>query len=333
MDRPLRANLNENPFNPLEEFKEDFLETFKNIEINRYPDPDQRDLRKSLAKKLNVEPENIIVGNGSDELILYILIAFYRKNFPLVIPYPTFTMYEKIADTLGISIIKIPLDENWNLPLNYMETAVKDGAITFLGYPNNPTANCWPPEEIESIINKNPGITIIDEAYYEFSGKTFLRLAIERENVIIIRTFSKAFGLAGARIGYAISTKKNINFINEVRLPFNLSLFSEKTALLMLEKDDWVKEKVKEILNNRAWLIEKLKSLSFLKVYPSETNFILCKVLDESLDVISFLRERNVEIRKPDINGNYIRISIGKREEVEKIWLLLRELQEKLKFR
>lgn len=331
MDRTLRLNLNENPFNPIEELKETFLKIFEKIEINRYPDQDYRELKEALAERLNVQPENIVVGNGSDELILYIFLAFYRKRFPLVIPYPTFSMYEKMGQILEMEVFKVPLDENWNLKLEEMERNIGTGALVFLGYPNNPTANCWPEKEIEHIIDKNHGITVIDEAYYEFSGKTLLSLAIEKENVIILRTFSKAFGLAGARIGYAISTRKNIDTINEVRLPFNLSLFSEKSALIMLKKDDWVKKKIKEILANRDWLIEKLKELSFLRVYPSETNFILCKVLQNELDVIGNLKEKGIEIRKPDIEGNYIRISIGKREEVEKTWLALKELQEKLK--
>lgn len=331
MDRTLKVNLNENPFNPVEELKELFLKTFEKIEINRYPDPDYRELKEALSEKLNVQPENIIIGNGSDELILYIFLAFYKRGLPLAIPYPTFTMYEKIGRILGVRVLKTPLDENWNLRVEEMEEIIENGALVFLGYPNNPTANCWPKEELEHIINKNHGITVIDEAYYEFSGKTLLNLAIEKENVIILRTFSKALGLAGARIGYAISTRENIDAINDVRLPFNLSIFSEKSALIMLKKDDWVKEKVREILNNRNWLFEKLKELSFLEAYPSETNFILCKVLQKELDVISLLREKGIEIRKPDIEGNYIRISIGKREEVEKIWLSLREIQEKLR--
>jgi len=327
----IRANLNENPFNPIREFEGEFIKAFKEIEVNRYPDPEYKELRKALADELDVEPENLVIGNGSDELILYIFLAFHRKQLPLIIPHPTFGMYEKTGHLLGMKVIKFELREDWELPKEEMEGALKDGSIVFLGYPNNPTGNCWPKEDIMDIIDKNKGITIIDEAYHEFCGKTFINVAMERSNVIVLRTFSKAWGLAGARLGYAISNKDNINAINEVRLPFNISSLSEKSALFMLKQRSWVKDKIKEIIENRDWLFHKLQTLSFLKVYPSETNFLLCKVLSENLDVITFLRERNIEIRKPDMEGNYIRISIGKREEVEKIWSTLKELQEKLK--
>jgi len=153
-------------------------------------------------------------------------------------------MYEKTAFLLGMRVEKVYLDENWDLPIESLMKLVSKGAILFLGYPNNPTANCWPKEELRSIIEINPGITVVDEAYHEFSGKTMLDLIFERDNLIILRTFSKAFGMAGARVGYAISHKRIIERIDEVRLPFNLNLFSEKMALLMLEKDFWVKEKV-----------------------------------------------------------------------------------------
>ncbi|MBC7239861.1 MAG: aminotransferase class I/II-fold pyridoxal phosphate-dependent enzyme, partial [Chloroflexi bacterium] len=158
MDRTLiRANLNENPFNPIREFEREIIKTFKEIEINRYPDPEYKELRKALADRLNVDIDNIAIGNGSDELILYILLAFHRKGFPLVITHPTFGMYEKAGKLLGMKILKFNLKEDWGLPKKDIEEAVKNGAVIFLGYPNNPTANCWPEKDIIDVIDKNPG--------------------------------------------------------------------------------------------------------------------------------------------------------------------------------
>lgn len=327
----LRANLNENPYNPIRELKEAFLKSFEEIEINRYPDPDYRGLREAIARKTGLSPENVIVGNGSDELILYILMAYRDGGLPLVIPHPTFAVYEKLALLLGIKVEKVSLpEEDWSLPVEEMKRLASQGAIFFIGYPNNPTGNCWPRGQLEEIIRINTGVTVIDEAYHEFSGRTMLYLLSDVSNLVVLRTFSKAFGLAGARVGYAISSSKVIERINGVRLPFNMSSFSEKAALVMLEKEEWVKEKVKEILENREWLMSKLKELPFLRVYPSDANFILCKVLVPELDVLGFLESRGIEIRRPDIEGNYIRISVGTRRGVEFIWLALRELQRKL---
>ncbi len=331
MDGTLRLNLNENPFNPIISFKEELINRLLKIDINRYPDQKYSRLRRALAKKLSLREENVIVGNGSDELILYIFIAFMNANLPIVIPYPTFTMYEKIASLLNLRIVKVPLiEESWDLPMEDMEKALSEGAILFLAYPNNPTGNLWNRDKIEKLAAKNRGITVIDEAYYEFSGETMLNLIRKFDNVIILRTFSKAFGIAGARVGYAISNESLISRLEEVKLPFNLSAFSEEIALFLLEKEEWVKSCVEQIIQTREWFYNKLLNSSLLKVYPSRANFLLCKILKSDLNIVELLEKKNIKIRKPDINGNYIRISIGKREEVEGLWLSLKELQEKL---
>ncbi len=331
MDGTLRLNLNENPFNPIIYFKGELINRLLKIDINRYPDQKYSRLRRALAKKLSLREENVIVGNGSDELILYIFITFMNTNLPIVIPYPTFTMYEKIAPLLNLRVVKVPLiEESWDLPMEDMEKALSEGAILFLAYPNNPTGNLWNKDKIEKLAAKNRGVTVIDEAYYEFSGKTMLNLIRKFDNVIILRTFSKAFGIAGARVGYAISNESLISRLEEVRLPFNLSAFSEEIALFLLEKEEWVKSCVEQIIQAREWLYNKLLNSSLLKVYPSQANFLLCKILINDLNIAELLEKKNIKIRKPDVNGNYIRISIGKREEVERLWLLLKELQEKL---
>lgn len=331
MDGTLRLNLNENPFNPLASFKEELKERLLKVNINRYPDPEYSRLKRALANKFSISERNLTIGNGSDELILYIFIAFGREGLPVVIPHPTFTMYETLAPLFKLKVIKIPLvEETWDLPMKEMKKATAEGAILFLAYPNNPTGNLWEEKKIENLVEANPGITIIDEAYYEFSGRSLLKLLERFSNVIILRTFSKAFGIAGARVGYAISNESLISRLEEVRLPFNLSAFSEEIALFLLEKEEWVKSCIEHIIQAREWLYNKLLNSSLLKVYPSQANFLLCKILRSDLNIVELLEKRNIKIRKPDISGNYIRISIGKREGVERLWLSLKELQEKL---
>ena len=304
----VKLDANESPYG----FK-DGSKVLKSIETNRYPDPEAKTLKKLISRYFAVKLENILQGNGSDELIYYLITTF---GGPVLYPIPTFSMYGIITQAIGEKRIEIPLDEEFDLDLEKILKAIKmqKPKLIFLSSPNNPTGNCFSSERMLRIIGSTSSLSIVvvDEAYQPFaSDKGFKPLLKDFENLVIMRTLSK-IGLAGLRVGFLIADKKIINEVNKVRLPFNLNSISQALAVEALKNRNVLKSYIKSIISGRERLFNEMRKIKSIKPYPSEANFILFKT--ENPDrIYQGLLKKGVLIRnmKGVVDG-CLRVTVGK---------------------
>jgi len=306
---------NENPFDVPTEIKEEIFEELKNVPFNRYPHITADPLRERIAEFLGFEKENVIVGNGSDELISLLLKLFEGDH--IVISSPTFGMYDFFAKLEGIDLVDVPLDERFKL--QNVEDYAENAKAIFICSPNNPTGNTQEGEKIISVLETGAPV-ILDEAYIEFAEGSNVDLINEYDNLIVLRTFSKAFGLAGIRVGYAVGSEEIINYLLRIKPPFSLNVISMKIAELMLDHYDVIKQNINYIIKERERIYKEFKEYA----YPSEANFLLMR-----LNAYEFLLERGIVVRK--LGGRldgHIRVTIGKKEENDELIKALKEFLE-----
>ena len=310
-DIPCKVKLdaNESPYG----FK-DALKVVKSINTNRYPDPAAKELKKLVSMELRLRTENIIHGNGSDELIYYLITTF---GGPVLYPVPTFSMYGIISQAIGEKRIAIPLDKEFDLELEKILKAIKKEKpkLIFLSSPNNPTGNCFSSDRILKIIEVSNGIVVVDEAYQPFaSDKGFMPMLKDYKNLVIMRTLSK-IGLAGLRVGFLIADGEIINEVNKVRLPFNLNSLSQAVAVKVLKNKKALKSYTKSIISERGRLFSEMAKIKGIKPYPSEANFILFRVKEPD-KIYKRLLKRGILVR--NMNGvvnNCLRVTVGTPEE------------------
>lgn len=290
-------------------------------EFNRYPDPHQSALKIKIAEVKDIATENILLGNGSDECIDLIIRSFCEpgKDEILVLP-PTYGMYAVAANINDVKIIEVPLNEDffpdWKKIADSISVNTK---VVFLCSPNNPSGNTFSLEEMELFLSNFKGIVVIDEAYIDFClQNSAVNLISKYPNLIVLQTLSKAWGLAGLRIGIMIANAEFIRVFNKIKPPYNISGIAQSSALEILADFDSYANKVKTILDQRKVLTEKLTEFSFvIKVFPSDANFLLVK-FKEADRVFTFLLNKKIIVRNRSTQlncENCLRISIGTPEE------------------
>lgn len=305
---PVRVKLdaNESPYG--------FALDLRGIKTNRYPDPEARRLRSALARQAGVRMEQVLVGNGSDELIYYLVTTF---GGPVLFPTPTFSMYEIIGKAVGVKTIGVPLDENFDLDIKKMLAAVRKEKpkLTFLSSPNNPTGNCFSADRMLRLVEASRGIVVVDEAYHAFAGsRGFTALLKDYENLLIMRTLSKV-GLAAMRVGFLIGPEAAISEVNKVRLPFNLNSASQAAAAAALRDSRRMRGHVKDIVEERDRLAAEMDGIRGVTAFPSEANFIMFRVKDPK-GVHAALLGKGVLVR--DISGmlrGCLRVTVGTEKE------------------
>ena len=301
-------------------------------EINRYPDPQQRDLKVLLATQQNISQKQILFGNGSDEVLDLIYRVFCEPNVDNVITLPpTYGMYKVLADTNAIENREVLLRENFQPNVSkILERVDGNTKLLFLCTPNNPTGNSFDSDLIEEILNDFKGIIVIDEAYIDFSNKeSWLKRLNEFPNLIVTQTLSKAYGMAGIRLGICYASKEIIGFLNSIKPPYNVNTLTQRKALERVAKIDTVTLEVSKILESKRSLIEALKEIEFIKyIYPSDSNFILVKVDDASKRYRQLI-EKGIVVRNRSTQPlceNTLRFTIGTSEENKKLIVILKEL-------
>lgn len=285
--------------------------------FNRYPDPLQWQLKMELSKIKGVPPENMVIGNGSDEIIdlAYRIFCTPGKDNVILCP-PTYGMYEVSANINDVEIKKVPLTPNFQLDVtNVLEAVDENTKLIFICCPNNPTGDSVQRNEVEFLLNNFDGIVIIDEAYINFSKqKSFIQELTEYPNLIVMQTLSKAWGLAALRIGLCFSSANIVSLYNNVKPPYNINEASQQLAIEALQNTSLVNNWIKEVVSERENLVKGLTQLSFVKkIYPSDANFILVKVEDAD-KVYSYLTENKIIVRnrsKEILCDNCLRITIG----------------------
>ena len=291
------------------------------VDYNRYPDPLQSEIKKIIARRQNVKPEEIFIGNGSDEAIDLLFRIFCRPAIDevLICP-PTYGIYEVSAAVNDVGVKRVNLTEDFRLDLEAIEKAFDENTkLLFICSPNNPTGNRFPREEILYLAKIFHGITVVDEAYIHFSREKSLISEINNfPNLVVLQTFSKAWGLAGLRVGLAFASEEIIKFFNKVKPPYNVSEIAQKTILDALENSEKVERTVQEIISERENLIRNLGDFSFVqKIYPTDANFVLVKTTDAN-SIYRFLLDKKIVIRNRnnvELCEGCLRITVGTPEE------------------
>ena len=300
--------------------------------LNRYPDPQQNLVKAALAKIKNVSREQLLLGNGSDEVLDLIFRVFCEPKVDTVIVLPpTYGMYEVLANTNDVGLIKISLLDNYQPNVDEILKAQNSQIkLLFLSSPNNPTANSFNADKIETLIKKFTGIVVIDEAYIDFSSQeSWIGRLNEFPNLIVIQTLSKAYGLAGIRLGACYSSTKIISVLNKIKPPYNINQLTQQTALKALQNSIKTNNEIAIIISERNKLIIDLEEISFIvKVYPSDANFLLVKV-DNAIVRYHQLVEHEIIVRNRTnlpLCENCLRFTVGTKEENKKLMNTLKLL-------
>ena len=300
--------------------------------INRYPDNKHTELKKVVSDIKKVNVNQVVFGNGTDEILDLIVRVFCNPFEDKIITLPpTYGMYDVIAKTNGVENIEIPLKSDFSIDKNeILKLSSKKTKILFLCSPNNPTGNSFDTNNLTDLIKSFKGIVVVDEAYIDFSSKQSLISLIEdNNNLIITQTMSKAYGMAGIRLGMGFSNEKIINYLNKIKPPYNINILTERKALEELNKIDEIEKNISIVLDQRNLLVSCLEKLDFVeKIYKSDANFLLVKVDNADLRYNQLL-ENGIVVRNRSnqpLCQNCLRITIGTKNENTCLIKMLNEL-------
>ena len=327
---PIKLDANENPYGPSPRVLPAISES---VSLHTYPDAEQRTLRTALAGYTGLAAENIIVGNGSDEVLDMIIRLLLQPGDKALSCVPTFGMYKFLVEVAGGQLLELQRTSYYGIDLEAIRAATDDRTkLIFLASPNNPTGNSVPPEQVVALLDMGLYV-VIDEAYYEFAGNTVAGLVNDYENLMVARTFSKWAGLAGVRIGYAIVSPEVYAYLNQIKQPYNVSVFAQIAALESLRDVDYLMSNVNALVSERARLFDLLQAIDFLSPIPSEGNYLLCHVTrGDGQQVYNLLKQRNIFVRyydRPNLK-NCFRISVGKPPDTDRLIDALAEIGKEL---
>jgi histidinol-phosphate aminotransferase len=319
----IKLDAMENPYSWPADVVDAWLDVLRSAAVNRYPDAGATILQSRLRKAMSVpDGMDLLLGNGSDEIIQIILMAVAGPGRKVLVPTPTFSMYQMIATFVGVECVGVPLNGgDFSLDMPAMRFAIEAHrpAIIFFAYPNNPTGNLFAEADIIEVLETAPGLVVIDEAYHAFANASFVSRLNTYDNLVVLRTLSK-MGLAGVRVGMAIGSSAWLDEFNKIRLPYNINCLSQATADFALAQEAMLHEQIASICRDREWLAERLASLRGLAVYPSSANFLLFRAPEgQAPDIFGKLKERGVLIK--NLHGAHpqldscLRVTVGKPEE------------------
>ena len=331
----VKLNQNENPYDFPDDLKEEIYRRYKERSWARYPDFVPEDLRESLASFAGWKKAGVLVGNGSNELIQATLLVLVSNHTTVAIPTPTFTVYSLVSRILGGRIITIPLNEDLSYNIEDLITRAEEGGARLLIVctPNNPTGTILEEEGLKAILDRFSGYVMLDEAYYEFCGHSGLKFLESHPRLIITRTFSKAMGMAGLRVGYLMAHPELVAEIAKAKLPYSVNQFSVTAAQVALDFRERFRPALDAILRERERLGAELSRIPGIQVYPTGANFFLFKMTNSPAEVFRDLYEQGVLVRDvstfPMLAG-CLRVSVGTPEENDRFLTALRGNAEKV---
>jgi len=312
----------ENPYDWPDSMVSEWLEVLRGASPNRYPDPACDELKAAL-KLANDVPSgcDLLLGNGSDEIIQILLMAL-NPGATVMAPEPTFVMYRQIANSLGLNFVGVPLNPvDFSIELAAFTEAVveHDPALIFLAYPNNPTANLFERQAIEVILKTSRGLVVVDEAYAPYASSSYMGSLPDFPRLLVMRTLSK-LGLAGLRLGFLAGAPSWINELEKLRLPYNINVLTQKSALFALSRQEILDQQVAAILSERTRLMNLLREIEGIHVFESSTNFVLLRLKDAAPGMVfEQLKSHGVLIKNLDPQGGALtgclRITIGTPDE------------------
>ena len=320
----VKLNQNESPYDLPPEIKEDLAERLRETPLNRYPAEQPERLRSALAERLDLGRDGVLIGNGSNELTYTLGLALIEAGDAVVLPRPMFSLYAKVARMSGAELTEVPpRGEDLSFDTEGLVAAIErdDPALVVVTSPNNPTGRAMPLSEIRQIVEAAPGFVVVDEAYVEFGDEESARTLMgEHPGVIVVRTFSKAYGLAGVRLGFLAMRPALGRELMKARLPFMTSRLSEEIALAILDHEDLMSERIEQLRRSTAELRAGLRAMAGVEVLPSQSNFMLFEPpVDDAPALLEHLAdEERVLVRDmsgyPSLEG-YLRVCAGTPEE------------------
>ncbi|WP_370227565.1 histidinol-phosphate transaminase [Mesoflavibacter sp.] len=300
--------------------------------VNRYPDPQQKDVKSMLSNIKNIPTENILLGNGSDEVLDLIFRAFCEPNQDNIITLPpTYGMYDVLANTNAVDVITVELDTDFQPKVDDILNTQNDNTkLLFLCSPNNPTANSFEASKIEKLLTNFNGIVVIDEAYIDFSeDESWISKLSHFPNLIVTQTLSKAYGMAGIRLGICYASNEIISILNKIKPPYNVNQLTQQKAIQRLENQQDVQNEIQNIISERRLLIKALMSITWIDtIYPTQANFVLVKV-DDATNRYNQLVEKGIVVRNrtnQPLCKNCLRFTVGTSDENAKLITVLNNI-------
>ena len=313
--------LNESDLNPMEVLQKEIWDKIATFPINRYFNDVTNELNDLLSDYTGFDKDYFIFGNGADEMLYYVFNSVRNDNNSYAISLsPSYFDYKSYSRAVGLGIKFFHLDNHFDFDADeYMKTGDnKDCKLTIICNPNNPTGNLFDTKKIEYIIKNTPHLVLIDETYFEFSNITFAHLIDKYDNLIIVRSFSKSFSVAGLRFGYILSNPKNIYEIKKVKTYFNLNLLTQAIISVLLKNKDIFLKHNEFVIKERNELYEKLNLIPDLKVWNTNTNFLIFNAGEKSMELFNFLQDNDIAVRnvgQHPIMKNNLRVSISSKED------------------
>jgi len=322
----IKLNTNENPYPPSPKVLATLKETI-NDKLRLYPDPSALSAKKKVAEVFSTKPERVMIGNGSDELLTIIVRCFVNEGDKIVYPYPTYLLYKTLSEIQDAKACIVNFLEDYSLP---EEILVEDAAVTFICNPNSPSGTLVPVDKVSDIAGKIDGVIVVDEAYVDFADDNCLRLVDEHPNLIVLRTLSKSYSLAGMRLGFAVAQEDLIKGMMKVKDSYNVDRLSMASAVAALDDQETFRENVARIKKTREHLINSLKKLGVF-VYPSQANFVMikCQNANNAKEIYQELKKRKILVRyidQPRLD-DCLRITVGTDEEINELLERLAEIK------
>jgi histidinol-phosphate aminotransferase len=327
LDVPVRLNTNECPYPLPPAFAEDLAEAVRGLALHRYPDREAADLRAHLAETVGHDPEGTWVANGSNEILQQLLLAYGGAGRAVAVFEPTYAMHARIAWTTGSEVLREELPPPWRLDAERLVRAAERAAVVLACSPNNPTGNAQDPEALGEAARRAPGtLFVVDEAYVEFGGRSAAPLVRETPNLVVVRTFSKAFALAGARIGYCLASPGVVEDLRRVRLPYHLSALTQAAGLVALRHRAEALAILGAVREQRDRISAALPELG-AEAFPSDANFVLFRPPRPAAEVWQGLLDRGVLVRDfSSLVPGCLRVTAGTPEEVDRFLDALKEV-------
>lgn len=283
-------------------------------DLNGYPNTYSDGLRQAIAELYGLEADNVIAGNGSDELLDVIFKTFMNMGDNSVVPVPSYTLYDYFVKLNGGKAIEVDLTDDYQLDVDSIVS--KDAKVVIMPSPNNPTGNCFRVKDVEEVISRFDGIVVVDEAYAEYSDHPFVNRVEEFDNLVVLRTFSKAYAMAALRVGYAVTNKSLADMMISVKIPYSLNMVSEGAAIAAVKDQDFVRRSVQMVKEQRPLLDAGLRKLGF-ETFPSDSNFIMARSPIDHKVLVDGLKEKGILIRdfgSKRRTENCIRTTVGTAE-------------------
>lgn len=310
----------ENPHLLPQQLRDEIACVVADAEVNRYPDPSAQQLKRSIAEVTRLPSGmEVLLGNGSDEIIQLLAMAVAKPGAVLMSVEPSFVMYKMIATFTGMKYVGVPLDQDFSLDLSVMLEVIQreQPALIFLAYPNNPTGNLFDAYSIRKIIEAAPGLVVLDEAYYAFASDSFIPQLGRYDNLLVMRTFSK-LGMAGLRLGFLAGSPAWLSQLEKLRLPYNVGVLPQLVAAKLLEHHDVLLAQAESIRQERARMLAELNAVVGVRTYSSEANFILLRVA-KATRIFEGLKQRGVLIKNLDGGhpalADCLRVTVGTKQE------------------